>query len=283
MHLKLILYTKVARVQTLAMSVLSCILAYFSIKNNIVSVYEFTLVCISVVLFHLSANTISEYRDCVKGIDNPNSPGTKYRLVTGIVPAKNILYIGITSFLIASICGILVCFTYPILLIPGLAGAGLALFYSEGLGLKYKGLGEVSILLCYGPLLGFSTVYAGLGTCSVTDVLIFIPGSLFIVCVLLANNIRDFEFDRGHTITLTTIVGKKISHVILYGLATTGYMLYSLMVYYKLLPHTVYWTLASCPLLLLSYRYRKHPKFINFFGIIFFTTELIAISGLLFT
>lgn len=282
MFKSIILYAKVARIQALAMSVMPCMLAYFLTCPRLISIVEFLLVCTSIILFHLAANTISEYRDCVKGVDNPLSPGTKYRLITGIVPAKKVLYIGIISFLIASGCGVLVCVTYPILLIPGLIGAGSALFYSEFLGLKYRGLGEIVVFLGYGPLLGFSTVYAATGACSVANVLIFIPGSLFIVCVLLANNIRDFEFDKGHTVTLTTIVGKKNSYIILYMLSILGYIMYILLAHCGLLPYTIYWELVSFPLLLLSIKHKEHPKFINFFGITFFVTEIIATLSLIF-
>lgn len=280
MYIKLLLYAKVARVQALAMSVLPCVLAYFWVYPKIVSFRIFILVCVSLILFHLSVNTISEYRDCVNGIDDSKSPGTKYRLITGIVPEKHILYIGVTAFIIASTFGILACFTYPALLIPGLIGAGLTLFYSEWIGLKYRGLGELSVFLGYGLLLGFSTVYSATGACTISDVLVFIPGSLFIVCVLLANNIRDFDFDKKRTVTLTTIVGKKISYFILYALATLGYVMYTILSYYKILPRSTYCILTSLPVLLVSIKYKMHPKFINFFGIIFFITEIMAILSI---
>ena len=107
---KIILYAKVARIQALFLSILPCILSYCYCNryyNNInFNLKPFIFTCLSFVLFNLAVNTISEYRDCINGIDDPNSPGTKYRLVTGIVPKRNILIIGITSFIIASICGI---------------------------------------------------------------------------------------------------------------------------------------------------------------------------------
>ncbi len=275
-----LLYAKVARVQTLVMSILPCLLSYVYKQNDITNIKAFVLVTTSIVLYHLSANTISEYRDCIKGVDDPNSPGTKYRLITGIVPKQHILYLGLASFAIATICGIsAVCISSPILLTPGIAGAGLAFCYSEcPLGLKYKGLGEVAVFLGYGVLLGFSTMYSLTGTCSIKDILVFIPGALLIVCVLLANNIRDYYFDKGHTTTLTTIIGIKKSYILLYLLANCGYLMYGLLVYRDVLPKTVYNVFFTYPILISSYKYRRHPKMINIFGLLFVLIELIVIT-----
>ncbi len=276
---KILLYAKVARAQTLAMSILPCILAFVYKQHEITNFKAFIFVSISIVLFHLSANTISEYRDCAKGIDNPKSPGTKYRLVTGIVPQQNVLYLGVLSFFIAVICGIVsVLISSPILLIPGIIGASIAFFYSENpFCLKYKGLGELAVFLGYGVLLGFSTIYSLTGTCSVLDIFVFIPGALLIVCVLLANNIRDLYFDKGHTITLATIVGIKNSYILLYFLAISSYITYGGLAYKEILPKGTYNVFLTCPILFLSYRCRNHPKMINIFGFLFVATELIAI------
>ena len=213
-----VLYAKVARVQTLVMSFLPCVLAYVYCKPRISNFSAFILVCVAIILFHLSVNTISEYRDCVNGVDNPNSPGTKYRLVTGIVPKQSILYLGLIAFCIASICGIIAVMQSSfILIIPGLLAGCIVFSYSERpLCIKYKGLGELAVFLCYGLLLGFSTVYAATGSCSVIDILVFIPGALLIVNVLLVNNIRDYFFDKLRITTLTTIIGIENSYSLLY-------------------------------------------------------------------
>ncbi len=278
---KIITYAKVARIQALFLSILPCILSYFYCKqyfiNNKFNLKSFILTCIAFVLFNLSVNTISEYRDCKKGIDNPKSPGTKYRLVTGIVPKHNILIIGIVSFIIASICGLSALYysSWP-LLIPGIIGACIALFYSEfPLGLKYKALGEVCVFLCYGILLGFSTVFALTNQCSLIDVLIFIPGGLLITCVLLANNIRDYYFDLEKNITLVTKIGLKKSYILLYFLANLSFIINFILIYFHYLNSSILYTLLAYPILLLSIRFKNHPKFINFFGLLFFTVELI--------
>lgn len=260
------------------MSVLPCILSYFYCKkyyNNIdLNIIAFIYTSLSFTLFNLAVNTISEYRDCITGIDDPNSPGTKYRLVTGIVPQKHVLIIGITSFIIASICGIIALYYSSLyLLIPGITGASIALFYSEfPLKLKYRALGEVCVFICYGILLGFSTIFALTNRCYILDILMFIPGGLLITCVILANNIRDYHFDLNKTNTLVTKIGLKKSYIILYVLANLSFVINCILGYFSVL--------ISYPILLLSLKFKNHPKFINFFGILFFITEITVIINL---
>jgi 1,4-dihydroxy-2-naphthoate octaprenyltransferase len=151
----LLIYLKVVRIQTFAMSLFPIICAYsyanfhYSVRVN----GAFVLVAISAMLFHLATNTISEYRDFRNGIDDVHSPDTKYRLVSGIVRPNAVLLIGLIAFSLASILGIVAVFVgTKLLLIPGIISAGIAIFYSEQpFGLKYKALGELCVFMIYGP------------------------------------------------------------------------------------------------------------------------------------
>ncbi len=283
---KIILYAKVARIQALFLSILPCVLSYIYCQRYYIDTYfnqkAFIFTCISFVLFNLAVNTISEYRDCINGIDNPKSPGTKYRLVTGIVPRKNVLILGIVSFIIASICGIFALYHSSLyLLMPGVIGAGIALFYSENpLGLKYKALGEVCVFICYGLLLGFSTIFSLTNNCKVIDIIVFIPGGLLITCVVLANNIRDYYFDLEKTNTLVTTIGLKKSYLLLYFIANLSFIINTILVYCNFLYKNVLYILMAYPILLVSWKFKDHPKFINCFGILFFINELIEIIAL---
>ena len=279
-----LLYGKVARVQTLMMSIFPCLLSYLycNHKYNNLNTKAFIFTSISVVFFHLAVNTISEYRDCIKGIDDPTSPGTKYRLVSGIVSKGSVLYLGVTSFIIASVSGLFALYTSSLLLlIPGLIGACIALFYSEQpFGIKYKALGEIAVFVAYGPLLGFSTTYSLVYHCSIIDLSIFIPGALLITDVLLANNIRDYRFDLHKTKTLVTILGMKKSYILLYLLAHLSYIVYFVLIYTNIFSNMGYWLFITYPSLLLSHKFKNNPKFINYFGSLFFIMEIIVCISL---
>ena len=129
------------------------------------------------------------------------------------------------------------------------------------------------MFVCYGILLGFSTVFALTNRCSILDILMFIPGGLLITCVILANNIRDYYFDLNKANTLVTKIGLKKSYIILYILANLSFVINCILGYL--------YALISYPILLLSLKFKNHPKFINFFGILFFITEIIMIINLM--
>ena len=100
----------------------------------------------------------------------------------------------------------------------------------------------------------------------------FIPGGLLITCVILANNIRDYYFDLNKTNTLVTRIGLKKSYIILYVLANLSFVINCILGYFSVL--------ISYPILLLSLKFKNHPKFINFFGSLFFITEITVIINL---
>lgn len=271
---KILLYAKVARAQTLVMSIGPLISYYlyckFNYLNSDFNKLSFILTGVSIVLFHLSVNTISEYRDCQKGVDDPNSPGTKYRLISGIVPRKHILYLGVTAFSIAAIVGLFaVCLSSIYLLIPGILGAGIALFYSEWpFGFKYKALGEIGVFMAYGPLSGFAAIFSLTGNFSLNDFLFSIPFGLFTTCVLIANNIRDHDFDLGKTKTLTTIYGIKFSYAILFFIAHLGFSFIPILVYLHAIPNYGFLAFLAYSMILLSIKQLGTPKFIDMFGML---------------
>ena len=309
---KIILYAKVARIQTVVFALLQCILAsvyctQYYCKQHCCTKHccsqhysQYFLITLSCVLFNFAVNTISEYRDFKKGIDNSESPGTQFRLVTGILPPKNIKILGICSFISAVICGLIALYySSIILLIPGVLGAALVWFYSEKpFELKYKAFGEIMVFIAYGPLIGLafsiscynydltlnvltqcvSTLSISILSISILSVLM--PGALLITNVLLANNIRDYEFDLNHTNTIVTKYGRDVAYKLLCVLAYTAFALWLLLVVLNVLPKIVLLNFSFLPLVIFSKKFKDHPKFINFCGILFVITELICIFSI---
>ena len=195
-----------------------CAYLYADYHCQIISIKSFIFVACSILLFNLSTNTISEYRDCQKGIDDIYSPGTKYRLASGIVPQKNVLNLGIISFVLASICGVIAFFLKPYsLAFPGLFGACIAFCYSEKpLRLKYKAFGEICVFIVYGVLIFSSCILSLTYTIRLQDILFSIPFGLLTTNVVLANNIRDYEFEKNKTFTLPIKLGLKFAYTLLF-------------------------------------------------------------------
>ena len=283
---KIFLYAKVARAQTLLMTISLILCAFLYAKYNYNTSFNLAFFCVScsIIFFHLAANTISEYRDCIKGIDNKHSPGTKYRLITGIVPYKNIYYLGIVSFFLASIFGIIALFCGSIyLVIPGLIAAGIVFFYSEKpVGLKYKAFGEVCVFLGYGPLFFAACILSLRGYLSCFDLIFSIPFGFLTTCVLLANNIRDYEFEQGKTLTLTIKYGLKFSYFLLFFMVNLSFLFVPYLIFQSIVSFYSLSVFLVYPLIFFSVRRIGKPEFINIFGILQVSfTLIICISFLI--
>ncbi|MBQ8651048.1 MAG: prenyltransferase [Alphaproteobacteria bacterium] len=270
-NLNLLNYFRVARAQTLVMSVLGILnsLAYVEHSYNVINYSSFLFVAISVICFHVAANTLSEYRDCKNGLDEQHSKGTKYRLVTGIVPERHVRIIGYVAFCIGCCSGIWALYFGSLLLfVPGIISALIAFLYSEGpYGFKYHALGEVCVFLGWGPLLFSSCEISLVGYLQPMDILFSIPFGFLVCCVLLANNIRDAEFEKGKTVTIPIKFGLKFSYVILFCLVHFAFLTVIFLVYLKMIPTISLLSLIGYLVVFYAAFKISSPKFINAFGI----------------
>lgn len=273
--LNLLLYMKVARIHALLLSILPIISSYLYAKYNYQSlnIKPFIFVASSAVLFHLATNTISEFRDFKNGVDDPNSKGADYRLVKiNNINPKNILYIGVSSFFMASVLGVLaVIFSGVEILIAGLFGAFISLFYSEWpFGYKYKAMGELAVFFAYGPLITYSCVFSLSSNFSVNDFLFSIPFGLLITAVLMANNIRDYDFDRLKIKTLATVLGLRLTYILIFSIVHIAFLIIPILIYKGALPKACFSVFLSYTILFLSIKLIKTERFIDVFGMLLF-------------
>jgi 1,4-dihydroxy-2-naphthoate octaprenyltransferase len=202
-------------------------------------------------------------------LDEGNINGPPYRLVTGIVDSRHVLNIGIVSFVVGAIFGsIAVLLSNTMLLIPGFIGAGLALFYSEWpIGYKYKALGELGVFLAYGPLLVISCIYSLTNTISIPDILISVPMGLIIMSVVLANNIRDYEFDRVKTKTLPVIIGKTASTQILKAAIHVSFVTIGFLISEGIIKFQAIIIFTIYPIIIIVIRNMQPHQYISILGI----------------
>ncbi|MDR1391000.1 MAG: prenyltransferase [Holosporales bacterium] len=249
---------------------LFCGYIYSRYHYNTLCYPPFFCVGLAAIFFHLSANTISEYRDCKTGIDNIHSPDTKYRLVSKAVPENHILTIGLTSFGVAVGLGVIAAVVWQkLLFFPGAIAAVIVFSYSEWpLKLKYRAFGEVCVFLQYGPIMFSSCILALTGKISIEDMIFSIPFGLLTSLVLLANNIRDYEFEKNKTTTLTTKYGLKTSYFLLFFIVHLSFLFIPFFVYYNLLPKTGFMVFLSYPIIFLSMKKIETSEIIKIFGIL---------------
>ena len=87
---------------------------------------------------------------------------------------------------------------YPWLLPMALFGAFCGIFYSHPpFQWAYRGIGEILIGACYGVLAVVSGYYVATGELDSRMILVGLPASISIFCVIVVNEIPDFDADKA--------------------------------------------------------------------------------------
>ena len=168
------------------------------------------------LLVHAAANLINTYGDFVKGTDNSATADDR-AIVDGLVSAPVVyrLILGCTASAVAVLMAVVYditqrpqaeitqggrTWTHPVLDLLLLCSAGMFLAYAytaPPFYWKYKGLGDICMVLAYGPLLVAGGYYCQLSTLPSLPALWFslAPG-LLTDAVLHVNNTRDQQWDR---------------------------------------------------------------------------------------
>lgn len=178
-----------------------------------------------ILALEIAKNASGEVVDFDSGVDlgvapedrSPFSGGKRVlvdRLLTrretaGIAAVFYILGVGIGLFV--------VWFREPRILAPGMIGVACAYFYhSPPLRLSYRGLGEIVVVLCYGPLICAGTYLVQVGTIPLKASWLSTALGLLIGAFLLINEFPDYHADgMSGKRTLAVRLGRKRAGFIL--------------------------------------------------------------------
>ncbi len=203
------------RAAVLVMTFISASIAgIFAIQSQKFNFGLWLLLSLGLILAHATNNLFNDLTDHMKGVDKENY----FRAQYGIQPLEHrflsirqhLIYTIFTGFL-ALISGIALIYlrgglTLPLLL----AGAFFVLFYT--FPLKYIALGEVSVLLVWGPLMVGGGYYVITGNWSWDVVIASLPYAIGVTTVIFGKHIDKFKFDRARRIyTLPVLMGEKVS------------------------------------------------------------------------
>lgn len=184
--------------------------------------------CLAIgVAVQAGANLTNTYYDFVNGVDSKDTPCGEKTLVDAKVSDTGLLYL---SFLFYAV-GIIAIFPLVTagddhkLLYISASGILLAYFYTATpVGLKYMALGDITIFLCFGPLLMECASLVLTGKLNYVLCVYSIPIGLLTEAILHANNARDIKADTlANAKTLATLVGFENSYYIFVGLLVSTY------------------------------------------------------------
>lgn len=106
-------------------------------------------------------------------------------------------------------------------------GLSSSFLYTGGIGLKYIALGDILVLIIFGPISVLFAYFAQTGTLIWSTIYFAIPLALNTEAILHSNNTRDAENDnKAGIVTLAIIIGRSASHILYAILLFTPYIIF---------------------------------------------------------
>ncbi|HPO15426.1 MAG TPA: 1,4-dihydroxy-2-naphthoate polyprenyltransferase [Candidatus Hydrogenedentes bacterium] len=150
------------------------------------------------ILIQIGTNYANDYFDFVKGTDNSDRLGPARATQQGWVTPRQMMVAAILVFALAFGIGLYLIYRggVPILII-GLLSILCGVLYTGGpYPLGYLGLGEVFVLIFFGPVAVAGTYYVQAQQMYWAPIVAGLAPGLFSVAILTVNNLRDIEGDR---------------------------------------------------------------------------------------
>ncbi|MDP2872380.1 MAG: prenyltransferase [Bacillota bacterium] len=217
-------------VMTAVSVAVGCVLAVTSARRFSFGLAALTL--LGALLVHAATNLINDYFDTKNGVDKPGAPGTLYRphpLVHKLFSASEVLAVTLVLYAVAAAIGgyLTMVRGWPVAAIAA-AGALISLGYTAGpVEFKYHGLGEIVVFLVWGPLMTVGAYYTQVGSWLGAGTVVWasVPLGIWVALVLLANNLKDLDYDSDTGIvTSATRLGREGAHQLFLGLVAMAYL-----------------------------------------------------------
>lgn len=210
-------WASAARLRTLPASVAPVLIGVvLAFADGVGHVAAAVAALVGAMLIQIGTNYANDYFDFVKGADTAERLGPRRAVQSGLVSPDAMRRATILVFGLAILVGIYLAWRggWPILVV-GIASILCGVFYTGGpFPLGYRGLGDVFVLLFFGPVavagtywvqaleLGWLPILAGLG-----------PG-LISTAILAVNNLRDRETDaKAGKRTLAVRLGVRFTRI----------------------------------------------------------------------
>ena len=211
-------------IMTFISGAIAGILAY---QNGMFHFWPWLLVTLGIILAHATNNLLNDYTDFSRGVDQDNYYRAQYGpqpLVHGLLTKSQLLtYAGVTG-LLALACGAALIYYrggYTLLLL-GL-GAFFVLFYTWPL--KYIAMGELAVLVVWGPLMIGGGYYVITGIWDWNVVIASLPYTLGVTGVIFGKHIDKLDMDRSRRIyTLPVLLREGPARFLLVAMLVLQYL-----------------------------------------------------------
>lgn len=198
------------------------------------SLYWFLWSMIGVYLIEIGKNAINEFVDYESGVDRYVTPdkrtpfsGGKKVIVDGLLSVSEVKVIALVTMALAGFTGVyIVLYREPSVLWLGAAGFILSIIYSlPPFKLCYRGLGEITVGLTFGPLVLCGTYLVQAHQISLEAVTASLIIGFLIANVLLINQFPDYEADlRGNKRNWVVRLGKERATFLYFALFAAAFV-----------------------------------------------------------
>jgi len=221
------------------------------------------LVTFGLLFAHATNNLVNDLTDHLKGVDKDNYFRSQYGpqpLEHGLMTKRQVLVYTAVTGLIALAAGIvLVALRGNATLALLGSGVFFVLFYTWPL--KYIGMGEVAVIIVWGPLMVGGGYYVITGQISSAVVLASLPVALAATTVLFGKHTDKLEADRAKGIrTMPVLLGERNSRYVTIGMLTLQYALVVALVLSGYLSWLMLVVFAAVPWYVRALRAYLHPR-----------------------
>ena len=219
------------RAAVLIMTFISAALAgLLAWRDNAFSFLPWLALTFGLIMAHASNNLLNDYTDYVRGVDQKNYYRAMYGpqpLVDGLMTRRqNLTYFAVTASLALG-SGLYLAwynsFNILIWILLGL-GAFFLLFYTWPL--KHMALGELAVMIVWGPLMIGGGYYVLTHNWDWNVVWATLPYALGVTTVIFGKHIDKLEVDQAKNIrTLPVLIGEKVARQMVIGMMILPYFL----------------------------------------------------------
>ena len=221
------------------------------------------MVTVGLLFAHATNNLINDLTDHLKGVDKDNYFRAQYGpqpLEHGLMTRGQVfLYIAVTGLIALGAGAILVALRGEATLALLGIGAFFVLFYTWPL--KYIGMGEVAVILVWGPLMVGGGYYVITGEASLPVILASLPVALAATTVLFGKHIDKLDADAGKGIrTMPVLLGEANARRATVVMFTLEYVLVAALVLSGSLSWLLLAVAAALPWYVRALRVYRQPR-----------------------
>ncbi len=254
------------RAAVLIMTFLSAALAgMFALRDGTFHFLPWLALAFGLIMAHASNNIFNDFTDYVRGVDKDNYFRTIYGaqpVASGLLTKRqHLTYFAVTA-LLALLAGIYLLavnrWDPTVLLLLG-AGAFFVLFYTWPL--KYMALGELSVLLVWGPLMIGGGYYVLAGHWDWNVVIASLPYVLGVTTVIFGKHIDKVSIDHQKRIfTVPVLVGERLSRYTVLFMMILPYLIMIYLIATKFFTPVLAVVALAIPTLLKTIPALRKPK-----------------------